>query len=181
MPLVLLLLLLPLIMIAMTPLLLIQRYRSGSSRRQARPWTATLAVIAMTFSAVVLLVSTAVTSIWFPGTLRAGAVGLAIGAVLGLCGFVLTRWEATVRSLHYTPNRWLVLLITLVVSGRILYGLFRSFEAATAGLSGTATLHAFGVPQSMAAGAIVIGYQLAYSVAVRWRIARWTRRALRPL
>ena len=181
MPLVLLLLLLPLVVIALMPLVLIQRYRSSSSRRQARPWAATLAVIAMTFSAAVLLVSTAVTSIWFPGAWRGVSVGLAIGAALGLCGYALTRWEATIRSLHYTPNRWLVLLVTLVVSGRILYGLFRSFEAATAGLSGTATLNAFGVPESMAAGAIVIGYQLAYSAAVRWRIARWNRRALRPL
>ena len=181
MPLVLLLLLLPLVVIALMPLMLIQRYRAGTARRQARPWMATLVVVAMAVSTVFFVISTAVTSIWFPGALRGAAVGLAIGAALGVCGYVLTRWEATVRSLHYTPNRWLVLLVTLVVSGRILYGLFRSFEAAAAGLSGTATLDAFGVPQSLAAGGIVIGYHLAYSAAVRWRIARWNRRALRPL
>lgn len=181
MPLVLLLLLLPLVVIALMPLILIQRYRAGSARRQARPWAATLAIIAMTFSAAFFLVSTAVTTIWFPGALSGAAIGMAIGVGLGGLGSVVTRWEATVRSLHYTPNRWLVLLVTLVVSGRILYGLVRSLRAATAGLSGTATLDAFGVPESLAAGAIVIGYHLAYNVALRWRIARWQRRALRVL
>jgi len=89
--------------------------------------------------------------------------------------------EPNVRTLHYTPNRWLVLLVTLIVSARVVYGLYRSFEAASAGLSGHALVGAFGVPQSLAAGAIVIGYHLAYNVALRWRIGRWQRRALRPL
>ena len=64
-----------------------------------------------------------------------------------------------------------MLIVTLIVSARVVYGLFRSFEAAAAGLSGTATLDAFGVPESLAAGAIVIGYYLAYNVGPRWRIA----------
>ena len=181
MPLVLLLLLLPLVVIAAMPLILIQRYRVGSARRQARPWAATLTAVAMAVSAAFFLFSAAFTTIWFPGALGGAVIGMAVGLGLGAIGFAMTRWEATVRSLHFTPNRWLVLLVTLVVSARILYGLFRSLQAATAGLSGAATLDAFGVPESMAAGAIVIGYHLAYSVAVRWRIARWNRRALRPL
>ncbi len=181
MPLVLLLLLLPFLVIALTPVILVQRYRVGSARKQARPWAATLMIIAMTFSAAFFLVSTAVTTIWFPGALSGAAAGLAIGGLVGAVGFGTTRWEATVRSLHYTPNRWLVLLVTLVVSARIFYGLFRSLQAAMAGLSGVATLDAFGVPQSVAAGGIVIGYHLAYSLGLRWRIARWQRRALRPL
>jgi hypothetical protein len=180
-PLVLLLLLLPLVVITLMPLVLIQRYRAGSARRQARPWAATLTIVAMTLSAAFFLVSTAVTTIWFPGALGGAMAGMAIGIGLGGLGLALTRWDATVRSLHYTPNRWLVLLLTLLVSARIVYGLFRSFQAARAGLSGEATLDAFGVPESLAVGAIVIGYHLAYSVALRWRIARWQRRALRPL
>jgi len=32
------------------------------------------------------------------------------GAGLGLVGLVLTRWEPTAATLHYTPNRWLVLV-----------------------------------------------------------------------
>ena len=181
MPLLLLLLLLPLIVVAMTPLLLIQRYRAGSARREARPWVATLTMAVMLFSAVVFLASAALTAIWIPRALMGAAIGMAIGLGLGAFGTLLTRWEPNVRTLHYTPNRWLVLVVTLIVSVRVVYGLFRSFDAASAGLSGHAVVGAFGVPESLAAGAIVIGYHLAYNVALRWQIARWQRRPLRAL
>ena len=181
MPLLLLLLLLPLIVVALTPFLLIQRYRAGSARREARPWVATLTVAAMLFSAAFFLASAAFATIWIPRAFTGAALGMAIGLGLGACGTMLTRWEPTVRTLHYTPNRWLVLIVTLIVSGRVAYGLFRSFEAASAGVSGRAMIDAFGVPESLAAGAIVIGYHLAYNVAIRWQIARWQRRPLRAL
>jgi hypothetical protein len=180
-PLLLLLLLLPLILLAMTPLLLIQRYRAGSARREARPWVATLTMAVMLFSAVFFLASAAFTAIWIPRAFMGAAIGMAIGLVVGAFGTLLTRWEPTVRTLHYTPNRLLVLFVTLIVSARVVYGLFRSFEAARAGVSGHAMVDAFGVPESLAAGAIVIGYHLAYNVALRWHIARWRRRPLRPL
>lgn len=181
MPLLLLLLLLPLIVVAMTPFLLIQRYRAGSARREARPWLATLTMAVMLFSAVFFLASAAFTAIWIPRAFIGAAIGMAIGLGLGAFGTLLTRWESTVRTLHYTPNRWLVLIVTLIVSARVVYGLFRSFEAASAGVSGHAMIDAFGVPESLAAGAIVIGYHLAYIVALRWHIARWQRRPLRAL
>lgn len=181
MPLLLLLLLLPLAIVALTPFLLIQRYRAGSARRQARPWVATLNIAALTFSAVFFLASAAFTTIWIPRALSGASLGMAIGLLLGAIGTVFTRWEPGVRALHYTPNRWLVLIVTLIVSARVIYGFYRSFEAASAGVSGHAMVSAFGVPQSLAAGAIVIGYHLVYNVALRWRIGRWQRRALRPI
>ena len=181
MPLLLLLLLLPVVIIALTPVMLIQRYRAGSARREARPWVTAMSIAAMAFSAVFFLTSAAITTIWVPHALGGAAIGMAAGLGLGVVGSLLTRWEPGVRSLHYTPNRWLVLLVTLIVSARVAYGLYRSFEAANAGLSGAHLVNAFGVPESLAAGAIVIGYYLAYNVALRWRIVRWQRRALRPL
>ena len=54
-PLVLLLLLVPLIVIALMPVMLIQRYRAGKARRLARPWVATLNLAVMAFSAVFFL------------------------------------------------------------------------------------------------------------------------------
>ena len=181
MPLLLLLLLLPVVLIALTPVMLIQRYRAGSARREARPWVTAMSIGAMAFSAVFFLASAAITTIWIPHALSGAAIGMAAGLGLGVMGSLLTRWEPGVRSLHYTPNRWLVLLVTLIVSARVAYGLYRSFEAASAGFSGAHLVNAFGVPQSLAAGAIVIGYYLAYNVALRQRIGRWQRRALRPL
>jgi len=180
-PLLLLLLLVPLIIVALTPLLLIQRHRAGSARREARPWVAALSIAAMVFSAVFFLVSAAFTTIWIPRALSGALMGMTIGLGLGAIGFLFTRWEPGTRALHYTPNRWLVLIVTLIVSARVVYGFYRSFEAASAGVSGHAMVSAFGVPESLAAGAIVIGYHLAYNIALKWRIGRWQRRALRPL
>ena len=173
--------LLPIVLIALMPLILLQRYRVGSARRLARPLVARLTLGAMLFSAVFFLTSAAVTAIWVPRAFTFSAAGLAAGIALGVLGLWLTRWEATPRTLHYTPNRWLVLFITLLVSARIAYGLWRSWRMAQAGFGGAPLIAAFGVAESMAAAATVIGYYLAFSAGLQARIRRWQRRPLRAL
>jgi hypothetical protein len=180
-PLVLLLLLAPIVVIALMPLILIQRYRAGKARRLARSWVATFGLVSMLFSTVFFLTTAAFTTIWVPRAFAGAAAGIAIGLILGGIGIMLTRWEPAPAALHYTPNRWLVLIVTLIVSARVLYGLVRSLHAAQAGMSGEAMVSAFGVPQSLAAGATVIGYYLAYHAGLRWRIRQWQRRALRRM
>src|SRR6188474_2426874 len=108
-----LLLLLPLVLIALMPFILIQRYRMGSARRMARPWLSTLGLVLMAFSTTVFLAGAAVTAVWIPHAFRGAATGVAVGTGLGIAGLLLTRWEATPATLHYTPNRWLVLLVTV--------------------------------------------------------------------
>jgi hypothetical protein len=181
MPLLLLLVLLPVVLITLMPLILIQRYRVGTARRVARPWLATLNLWVMAFSAICFLAGAAVTAIWVPNALTGAAAGVALGTGLGVVGLVLTRWEPTAATLHYTPNRWLVLIVTLVVSARVLYGLWRSWTVAEAGVYGTPMVLAFGIPESLAAGGTVIGYYVAYSVGVRRRILKWQNRALRVM
>ena len=176
-----LLLLIPLVLLALMPLVLVQRFRSGSARRLARPWAATLTLAVVSISAVFFLVAAAVTNLWIPKAFGAAAVGLGVGCVLGGLGLLLTRWEPTPGALHFTPNRWVILTITLVVSARILYGLWRSWAVAQAGLGGAAFVTAFGVPETLAAGAAVLGHQLAYSAGLRWRIHAWQKRALRVM
>jgi hypothetical protein len=172
MPLLLVLLLLPLALIVLMPFILIQRYRVGSARRLARPWMATFNVWVMAFSTICFLAGAAVTTIWVPGAVAGAAAGLVFGIVLGVVGLGLTRWESAGATLHYTPNRWLVLIVTFVVSARVLYGLWRSWTVAEAGVYGTPMVLAFGIPESLAAGGTVIGYYVAYSVGVRRRIHR---------
>lgn len=179
MPLLILLLLLPVVFILLTPLMLVQRYRVGTTRKQARPWLATFGVVMMAGSTIFFLAGAGVTSFWVQDAFAGALAGVAAGLVLGMAGVVLTKWEATPRSLHYTPNRWLVLLVTVIVSARLLYGLYRSWLAARAGIEGTAVFTAFGIPQSLAAGGAVIGYYLAYGAGLRWRIRKWQKRALR--
>jgi hypothetical protein len=178
--LLLLLLLVP-VLIALTPLMLIQRYRLGSARRRARPWLLTLSLVLMAFSATFFLGGAAVTAIWVPHAFGGAASGVAVGTGLGVVGLFLTRWEATPAALHYTPNRWLVLLVTLMVAARVSYGLWRSWQAARAGIYGTQMVLAFGIPQSLAVGGTVIGYSVAYASGVLGRIREWQKRALRVI
>ncbi len=182
MPIVLALLLLPVALLALMPLILLQRYRAGTARRLARAWVATLSLAGMLFSVVFFLTGAAVTTIWVPEAFLGALSGLVLGCVLGMLGLVLTRWEPTIRTLHYTPNRWLILIVTLVVSARVIYGLWRSWSVAQAGVHGDMSIvAAFGVPESMAAGATVLGYYFAYGAGLRWQIRKWQRRALRVM
>src|ERR1044071_1873682 len=96
----LLLVLLPVVLLASMPLILIQRYRVGAARRLARPRMATLNGMLMTLSAICFLASAAVTAVWVPNALTGAAAGVAAGACLGMVGLLLTRWEATPATLH---------------------------------------------------------------------------------
>jgi hypothetical protein len=180
-PLILFVLLLPILVIALTPVLLIQRYRAGTARRPARQWMLMLAVISTGLSALFLLLSSAFTNIWVSDAFADTALGLALGCLLGIGGLLVTKWEATPRSLHYTPNRWMVLIITLLVAGRVLFGLYRATAAAQSGMTGGEVAGAFGVAESLGAAGFVIGYYLAYNAGVVWRLHRWNRRALRVM
>lgn len=179
MPLVLLLLAIPFVLIALMPLALVQRYRAGTARRLARRWLATASLVATSISAVLSLLAAAVTTVWIPHVFGAVTAGLGVGCVLGVLGLGLTRWEPTPRTLHYTPNRWLVLAITLMVSARLLYGLWRSWTVARAAVDDSSLVTAFGVPESLAVAAVVLGYYLAYTAGLRWQIRRWEQRRLR--
>ncbi len=181
MPFLLLLLVLPLVLVALMPLILVQRYRMGKARRMARPWVVTLNIVLTTVSAILFLIAAAVTTIWVPHAFSGGAAGIVLGLGLGVVGLALTRWEPTPATLHYTPNRWLVLIVTLMVSARVLYGLWRSWRVAEAGVYGTQMVLAFGIPESLAVGGIVIGYYIAYAWGVRRRVSSWQRRALRVM
>jgi hypothetical protein len=176
-----LLLLLPLAVIALMPLILVQRYRAGSARRVARPWFATLNVVLMTFSATFFLIAAAVTSVWVPTAFTSALAGIAIGGVLGAIGLKLSRWEETPRSLHYTPNRWLVFGITLVVTARVVYGFWRGWMSLGPTPDDRSFIAAFGVGGSLGSGATVLGYYLAYGIGLRRRISRWQKRPLRVM
>jgi hypothetical protein len=181
MPILILLLALPVLVIALMPFILIQRYRMGTARRLARQWVATLNLVLMAVSVCFFLTGAAITAFWVPNALGGAAAGLVAGLGLGALGLLLTRWEPTAATLHYTPNRWLVLLVTLMVSARVFYGLWRSWKVAEAGVYGTQMVLAFGIPSSLAVGGAVIGYYIAYTWGVRRRIVTWQKRALRVI
>src|SRR6266576_1543675 len=102
------------------------RYRAGTARRQARPWVASLNVWLTGFSAVFFLSFTLLLSFWVPSAFRFAVIGMGCGAILGLLGLALTRWERRPNGLFYTPNRWLAVVITLAIAARFVYGWWRA-------------------------------------------------------
>ena len=172
MPVLILLALVLVALVVLIPISIVQRYRVGTSRRRARGWLATVNVVGIALSAASLLIGAAVTNMWVPRAFLYTAGGLTAGIVLGGLGLLLTRWEPGPSGLHYTPNRLLVLGISLVVAARIAYGFWRGWESTRAGVAGGPWLVTWGVAESMAAGALVIGYYLAYWIGVRHRFRR---------
>jgi hypothetical protein len=173
-------LLLPLLIVAalimLVPISIVQRYRMGTSRQRARGWLININIAGLVLSAIVFLVSAAFTAIWVPQAFSYSAMGLATGCALGIVGLWVTRWEPARDALHYTPNRLLVLAITLVISARIVYGMWRAAHAWRAGMLDS-WAGAAGIAGSMAAGAVVLGYYLSYWIGVRRRLRRIGRRA----
>jgi hypothetical protein len=161
--------------IVLMPLSLVFRYRAGTARRQARSWVATLNLVALSISTSLFLMGAGLTSIWVPHAFTHSLLGLLGGIALGIVGLWLSRWERTPRSLHYTPNRWLVLAVTLVVTARVLFGLWRGWHTWRHAPGDTPWLAALGVAGSMAAGAVVLGYYLSYWMGIRRRLRRHSR------
>lgn len=161
-----------LLLILALPLSLVLRYRAGTARRLGRRLVATLNLVMLALSVPVFLWAAAITSFWVPDAFRYSLSGLIGGTLLGLLGLALTRWEKTPRALYYTPNRWLILIITLAVTTRLLYGLWRIWHAWRTAGPDTSWVASAGVAGSMAVGAVVLGYYLTYSAGVRWRLRR---------
>lgn len=169
MPLILLALLILLLPLAF-PLLLVQRYRVGKARRKGRRWAARLSLILLTFSCFLFFTVAAFTNFWAPQALAFSLVGLAAGIVLGLVGLRLTCWEESSHALYYTPNRWLVLFLTLAVTARLLYAIWKAWEAWGIHGANASWLSAAGVPGSLAVGAMVLGYYLSYHAGLYRRL-----------
>ena len=163
-------LVMPLLFVLLLPFTIVQRYRAGTARRVARPWFARLNAGMIAFSAMLFLGAGALLNFWVPDALLSTIAGLAAGSLLGLLGLKLTRWESTARTLHYTPHRPRVLLITIAVAARILYGFWRSWHAWQNAGSGEPWLAASGAAGSLAVGGVVLGYYFIYWSGVARRL-----------
>jgi hypothetical protein len=102
---------------------------------------------------------------------------MSVGAILGLLGLALTRWESRPEGLFYTPSRWLAFLIVFAITARVVYGWWRATHPRS-GVSGDQHwfITASGTELSLAVAAGLIGYYLVYSIGVRVKIARHEQR-----
>ncbi|MEH6418113.1 hypothetical protein [Pseudomonas sp. CGJS7] len=150
------------------PIGLIQRYRYGKARRRALPWAVSLAAALSLLSLLLLFVSAWIVGHWVDDAPLYAAAGLLAGAALGALGLGLTRFEDEPRGLFYTPNRWLVLGLTLVVAARIGFGLWQTAHAWDEGhhdwLSRQGSL--------LAVGGLLLGYYQIYTLGLRRRLRR---------
>ena len=153
------------------------RYRAGTARRQGRRWVATMNLWMTSFSAALFLFVAFLMSFWLGPTLRFALAGMAIGAVLGLLGLALTRWEVEREELFYTPSRWLALIITFAIAARFAYGWW---HATHPGVNASGEQHwlmsASTAQFSFAVAAGLIGYYLVFAIGVRFRLVRHERR-----
>lgn len=166
------LILLILFMVVMLPLSIVMRFRASSTRRRAWGWMVSLNLFAACLSSAILLVTAAVSNAWIPNAFRYVLIGSACGFALGFAGLASSRWESTPQGVHYTPNRWLILLITTVVTARILYGFWRAWHSFQTTPAGESWLAASGAAGSMGAGAAVLGYYVIYWAGLQRKVRK---------
>src|SRR5438046_4595034 len=153
------------------------RYRTGTARRQARRWAASLNVWVTSFSAVFFLCFTLLLSFWVGSAFRFALIGMCCGAILALLGLAMTRWESRSEGLFYTPNRWLAVVVTLAIAARFLYGWWRATHSGSSALGDQHWLiTASGTQLSLAVAGGLLGYYLLYSLGVRLRLTRHEQR-----
>jgi hypothetical protein len=127
-------------------------------------------------SAVFFLSFTFLLSFWVGSAFRYALMGIGAGAIIGLLGLALTRWDSRPEGLFYTPSRWLAFLIVFAIAARVLYGWW---HATHSGSNAPGDQHwlttASGTQLSLAVAAGLIGYYLVYSIGVRLKIAMASR------
>jgi hypothetical protein len=157
--------------LVLLPVSLWARYASGRARRRAQGWVVRGNAWILVFVLPIFLVSAWVATRWMDDALRDGCLGLLVGIAIGLVGLWLTRFERDAKGWIYTPNRWVVLVLTSIVALRVLAGLWMAWGQVSGGVSGT-----FG--DLLDAGAwtaiagVFLGYGLAYTWGLRARLSR---------
>ena len=177
MPLVLLLpLLVPVVLacaLLLVPLALRQRYRMGHARRRAWPWLLRVNAWGFLVSLLLFLAGAWLATHWTAAALRDALLGAAVGLVLGLAGVALTRFHRDGRALYYTPNRWMALVLTLLVASRIVAGMWWSWRRLGGGAAGTAGAgswnHWIDAGGVWAIGGLLLGYAGTYAWGIHLR------------
>jgi hypothetical protein len=156
-----------LLWVLLVPVALWQRYRLGKARRRVVPWLVGLNAWLLLLSTAVFVCSAWFVGFWVDSALSFSFAGLGVGAVVGLVGLAMTRFEHEGGAQFYTANRWLVLALTLIVAARIGYGVWRAWHAWQADSSALWLAQQGSV---LAVGGLVLGYYLAYGWGLRHRL-----------
>ncbi len=151
-------------LVIVVPLSLHMRYRQGRARRRALGWLLRINAWGLLTSVPLFLAMAWLGSRWSEDAVLDAAVGLLLGAALGVLGLLLTRFERVDGRLHYTPNRWLVLVLTWLVAMRLVIGAWTAWRRAT-GVAGADTgwVQAIDAGGLWAMGGVLLGYATTYA------------------
>ena len=146
----------------------IRRMVGRQKLRSRRLWT-TLVVFPL------LLVLLMLTSIMHPSNALYLCSGAAVGALLGIYGLRLTRFEVADNGLFYTPNAHLGIALSLVFVGRIVYRLLSTQMAfqLTGDASVAPPMSFASSPLTLIIFATLAGYYVSYAIG----LLRWSRAA----
>jgi hypothetical protein len=146
------------------PVSLWARYRAGTSRRRAQGWVIRANAWLLVASCGLYLGSAWISAHWVAHASRDAMVGMLAGTAVGIAGLWLTHFERDEGGLVYTPNRWLVLALTLLVAARLVAGLWLAWHDAGPADAWLQAGSLFGV------GGVLLGYYLAYTWGLRARL-----------
>ena len=174
-----LLLLLPLLVLALValwalllPVLLVQRYRVGRRRARVQAWLVGTNAWLLLVSVGSLLASAWFAQRWLADAVAWTAGGLGAGMALGVLGLLSSRFEHQPGALHVTPNRWLVLGLTLLVAARIAVGLWQGWLHWRHGVAATGGSWLAQPGTLFAVGGVLLSYYLAWNWGLRARLRR---------
>jgi hypothetical protein len=153
------------------PFSLWARDRSGRARRRAQGWGVRGNAWLFLLSVPLFLAPAWFASHWWPHAGRDAVLGLVAGIALGAFGLLLTRFEHDADGFHFTPNRWVVLALILVIVARIAVGLWLALAPVLGYGTGVAGgwLHGggwFGI------AGLLLGYHGSYAWGLRARLPR---------
>ena len=173
MPLILLLVLVVLGVVLLSfvllPVSLWARYRSGRARRRAQGWVVRTNAWLFALSALLFLGSAWVVGWWLPQAPRDALFGLLAGIAVGVVGLWLTRFEHDAQGYFFTPNRWLVLALVLVVLARIAAGLWLT-AAPMLGIEDGAGSEWMKAGGWLGIAGLLLGYHGSYAWGLRARL-----------
>ena len=177
-----LLLILPLLFLAlvalwavMLPFSLWMRYRTGRARRRAQGWVIRGNAWLLLVSLAVFALFTAISAIWLPHALRDAGIGVLAGLLLGLASLRLTRFEPDSEGFFYTPNRWLVLGLTIAIAARLVAGVWMGWQRVFGDAQAAPADAWLQAGSLVGVAALLLAYYVAYTWGLRARVLRIAR------
>ncbi|HEU4627526.1 MAG TPA: hypothetical protein VFS52_22415 [Steroidobacteraceae bacterium] len=140
-----------------------RRFRTNFGRQPVQTKRMVLRIVLLSAIATALLVL----SLSQVQLLGAAAIGLALGAIVGVVGLRLTAFEHTPEGSFYTPNRYIGVTVTTILVARLVYRFFVVMPALqTPAVAGNPYAGYQQSPLTLAILMVMIGYYVCYFAGI---------------